>query len=111
MPLAPAGQGKLQGIGGLQLFFRAWHPAQPARAVAAVVPGFNSHSGYYAWVGEQLAAAGLATYAVDLRGRGQSDGERFYVQQFGDYVADVDALVRLATSRHAGLHVYLLVRT
>jgi alpha-beta hydrolase superfamily lysophospholipase len=108
MVLAPAEEGKLEGVGGLQLFFRAWRPAQSARAVVAVVPGFNSHSGYYAWVGEQLAAAGLATYAVDLRGRGQSDGERFYVQQFGDYVADVDALVRLARSRHPGLPVYLL---
>jgi alpha-beta hydrolase superfamily lysophospholipase len=40
----------------------------------------NSHSSYYAWAAEQLSAAGLATYAVDLRGRGQSDGERFYVR-------------------------------
>jgi alpha-beta hydrolase superfamily lysophospholipase len=59
-------------------------------------------------VGERLAAAGLASYAVDLRGRGQSDGERFYVQQFGDYVADVSALVTLTKSRHVGLPVFLL---
>jgi alpha-beta hydrolase superfamily lysophospholipase len=72
------------------------------------VPGFNSHSGYYPWVGERLAAAGLVSYAVDLRGRGQSDGERFYVQRFGDYVADVSAIVNLARSRHAGLPVFLL---
>jgi alpha-beta hydrolase superfamily lysophospholipase len=100
--------GKLNGVGGLQLFFRSWRPAQSARAVVVIVPGFNSHSAYYAWTGEQLAAVGLATYAVDLRGRGQSDGERFYVQRFGDYEADADALVRLAKSRHAGLPVFLL---
>ena len=28
-------------------------------------------------------------YAVDLRGRGNSDGERFYVNDFDDYVSDV----------------------
>jgi alpha-beta hydrolase superfamily lysophospholipase len=111
-PMAQAGataeEGKIDGVGGLQLFFRAWRPAQSARAVVAVVPGFNSHSGYYAWVAEQLSAVGLATYAVDLRGRGQSDGERFYVQQFGEYVADVSALVALTKSRHVGLPVFLL---
>jgi alpha-beta hydrolase superfamily lysophospholipase len=108
MAVVTAEQGKLEGVGGLQLFFRGWRPAQLARGVVAIVPGFNSHSGYYTWVGEQLAAAGLASYAVDLRGRGQSDGERFYVRQFGDYVADVIALVNLTRSRHAGLPVFLL---
>src|SRR5215510_4748051 len=78
------------------------------QVLVAIVPGFNSHSGYYTWVGEQLAVAGLAGYAVDLRGRGQSDGERFYVQQFGEYVADVSTLVNLAKSRHSGLPVFLL---
>ena len=53
----------------------------------AIVPGFNSHSGYYTWVAEQLVAAGYAVSAVDLRGRGKSDGERFYVEKFADYVA------------------------
>jgi alpha-beta hydrolase superfamily lysophospholipase len=108
MAVATTEQGKLDGLGGVQLFFRAWRPGQSPRGVVAIVPGFNSHSGYYTWVGEQLAAAGLASYAVDLRGRGQSDGERFYVQQFGDYVADVSALVNLAKSRHARLPVFLL---
>jgi alpha-beta hydrolase superfamily lysophospholipase len=108
MAVVAAEQGKLEGVGGLQLFFRGWRPAQSARGVVAIVPGFNSHSGYYTWVGEQLAAAGLASYAVDLRGRGQSDGERFYVQHFGDYVADVSVLVKLGKSRHAGLPVFLL---
>ena len=55
--------------------------------MVVIVPGFNSHSGYYAWAAGQFAAAGLAVYAMDLRGRGQSDGERFYVETFADYVA------------------------
>ena len=35
-----------------------------------IVHGFNSHSGYYQWVAEQLAAKNFETYAVDLDGRG-----------------------------------------
>src|SRR6266446_5344777 len=88
---------------GLTIFFRSWRPPTTARGAVVIVPGFNSHSGYYAWVAERLRAVGHATYAVDLRGRGRSDGERFYVDTFGDYVSDIAALVDLVRSRNAGL--------
>jgi acylglycerol lipase len=94
--------------GGLNLFFRSWRPAGRTRGVVVIVPGFNSHSGYYAWVGQQLVADGLAAFALDLRGRGQSDGDRFYVERFADYVSDVAALVRLVKSREPGLPLILL---
>jgi acylglycerol lipase len=47
-------------------------------------------------------------YAVDLRGRGQSDGERFYVETFEDYVRDVEAVVRVAQSRERAVPFFLL---
>jgi acylglycerol lipase len=93
---------------GLKIFFRSWRPPTTARGAVVVVPGFNSHSGYYTWAALKLAAAGHATYAIDLRGRGRSDGERFYVDKFGDYVSDIAALVDLVRSRNVGLPVFLL---
>ena len=105
---ARAREEKLKSTDGLNLFVRSWHPDGPARAVVALVPGFNSHSGYYAWAAAQFTANGLAAYAVDLRGRGHSDGERFYVQKFTDYVNDVASLVDLVKSREPGLPVMLL---
>lgn len=94
--------------GGLTLFVRSWRPAAAPRAVVALVHGFNSHGGYYLWVAEQLVNAGYAVYAVDLRGRGRSDGERFYVEKFADYVNDVQVLMSLIKSRESGLPIYLL---
>lgn len=32
-----------------KLFVRSWSPADEARALLVIVPGFNLHSGYYAW--------------------------------------------------------------
>ena len=93
---------------GLTLFVRSWRPEGPARAVVVIVHGFNSHSGEYAWAASQLVSAGLAVYAPDLRGRGKSDGERFFVNSFGDWVNDVAKVVSLATSREPGLPVFLL---
>ncbi len=78
------------------------------RAVVVIVPGFNSHSGQYLWVAEQFVANGLAVYALDLRGRGNSDGERFYVEKFADYVDDVATFVTIAKSQEPGLPVFLL---
>lgn len=99
---------RFEGAGGLNIFVRSWRPEGQARGVVVIVPGFNSHSAYYAWVAQQLTAGGHAVYAVDLRGRGNSDGERFYVEKFGDWVGDVADVVTLAKSREQGLPVFLL---
>ena len=98
----------IEGASALAIFVRSWRPAAKARGVVAIVHGVNSHSGYYAWVAEQFVASGLAVYALDLHGRGKSDGERFYLENMGDYISDVDALVTLAKSREPGLPVFLL---
>ena len=97
-----------EGTGGLRIAFRSWRPERKARGVVAIVPGFNSHSGYYDGVARALVADGLAVYAVDLRGRGKSDGERFYVETFTDYVTDAAGLVALAQKREEGLPTFLL---
>jgi alpha-beta hydrolase superfamily lysophospholipase len=73
-----------------------------------LIHGFNAHSGYMAWPGEQFAARGLAVYALDLRGRGESEGERFYVEKFSDYLTDVNTLVSQARSEHPRLPIYVL---
>jgi alpha-beta hydrolase superfamily lysophospholipase len=97
-----------EGFGGLKIFTRSWHPTVKARGLVVIVPGFNSHSGHYLWVAEQLTSIGLAVYALDLRGRGRSDGERFYVEKFADYENDVAAFVSIAKKREPGLPVFLL---
>jgi acylglycerol lipase len=97
----------IQGGAG-NLFVRAWRPSEAPRAITAICHGFNAHSGMYAWCADQFARSGLATYALDLRGRGHSDGERFYVERFEDYVDDLSRLIKFAKSREPGLPVFLL---
>src|SRR5271165_889025 len=99
---------RVEGANGLSIFFRSLRPKEEPSAVVIIVPGFNAHSGYYAWVAEQFVAKSLAVYAVDLRGRGSSDGERFYVDDFEDYVSDVEAVVKVAKSRESSLPFFLL---
>jgi len=100
-------EGHFEGSGDLTLYYRAWR-AEAARAVMVIVPGFNAHSGYYEWVGSQLAERGITTYALDLRGRGNSEGERFFVEKFSDYTDDVAKMVTLAKAREPGLPLFML---
>ncbi|MET0194171.1 MAG: lysophospholipase [Hyphomicrobiaceae bacterium] len=97
-----------QGTGGLRIFYRSLRPQAKPRAVVVICHGVNSHGGQYAWAGEQLTKNGFVVYAIDLRGRGKSEGERFYVENVADYVSDVAGLVKIAKSRNPGLPVFLL---
>jgi acylglycerol lipase len=99
---------RIDSTKGIKIFVRSWQPDSKPHAVIVVCHGVNSHSGQYTWVGEQLADSGLAVYALDLRGRGKSDGERFYVEDVADYVSDVTGVIRLAKSRNPGLPFFLL---
>ena len=59
--------------------------------------------------GRAARGGGLAVYALDLRGRGQSDGERFYVDIVRGLRRRRATLVaNLAKSREPGLPVFLL---
>jgi alpha-beta hydrolase superfamily lysophospholipase len=99
---------RLDGTGGVKIFMRSWRPDGHARGVVVIVHGFNSHSGEYGWVAEQFVASRFAVYAPDLRGRGESDGERFFVNSFSEWVGDVAMVVTLAKSREPGAPVFLL---
>lgn len=96
------------GAGGLKIFLRSWRPQGKPRAVVVICHGVNSHGGQYVWPAEQLVTAGFAVYALDLRGRGKSEGERFYVENVADYVSDVAGVVKIAKSRDPGTPVFLL---
>jgi acylglycerol lipase len=98
----------VQSSGGVKIFVRSWSPSGSPRAVVVICHGVNSHGGQYIWSGEQLSADGYAVYALDLRGRGKSEGERFYVEDINDYAADVGAVIKLAKLRNPGLPVFLL---
>lgn len=60
---------------GLRLHRRDWLAAQP-RARMLLVHGLGEHSGRYARLGEELAAAGISVCAYDHQGHGQSEGVR-----------------------------------
>lgn len=97
-----------KGVAGLNIATRYWEPQGAARGIVLFVHGFNSHSGYFKWPAEQFASKGFAAYALDHQGRGRSEGERFFVDNFSNWVNDVNTLAGIARSENPGLPVFVL---
>ncbi|WP_370673783.1 lysophospholipase [Pleomorphomonas sp. PLEO] len=98
----------LTGGDGLRLFVRSWFPTGVPLGILVICHGFLAHSGHYKWVAERAVEAGYGVYAIDLRGRGRSEGERFFVSEIDDYVSDLAQAVSLAYTRHVDLPVFLI---
>jgi alpha-beta hydrolase superfamily lysophospholipase len=101
-------EGHLTGQGGLRLYWQGWLPAADPRAAVVISHGAFEHGARYAHVGDALAQAGFATYTVDHRGHGRSEGQRGYIDRMANVVADLGALVALVGDRHPGARRFLL---
>src|SRR5512138_2249731 len=85
-------EGFLSAGDGLRLYWQRYTPPSP-RATVAVLHGGGDHSGRYPALTTALVRGGFQAALVDFRGHGQSDGRRWHVDTFSDYLADLDAFV------------------
>ncbi len=97
-------QGSLPSFDRLELFWQSWEVSS-AKAVFAVVHGLGEHSGRYRRFGEAMAARGFSTFAVDLRGMGQSPGRRGHVNAWRDWVEDASRFNRMVVAESDGAEV------
>jgi alpha-beta hydrolase superfamily lysophospholipase len=97
-----------KGVAGVNIATRSWTAEGAVRGIILFVHGFNSHSGYFKWPAEQFASQGCAAYALDHQGRGKSEGERFFVEKFSNWVDDVNTLAGIARLENPGLPLFVL---
>lgn len=93
---------------GLAVSYKNWNAADTPKALVVLAHGFNSHSGYFQWTAEQLTAQDYEVYGIDFPGRGNSDGERYYIADYEQFVKELDKLVDIAQTAHPGLPTFLL---
>ncbi len=73
----------------LRLYWQCFTPRAP-RGTVIVLHGGGDHSGRYPALAAALVRAGFEAALVDLRGHGQSDGRRWHIDSFGEYLSDFD---------------------
>jgi alpha-beta hydrolase superfamily lysophospholipase len=100
--------GEFEGVEGVKIFTREWQPDDEPHGVVVISHGLNAHSGLYEWAAQQFTSHGLAVYALDHRGRGRSEGERFFVKKFADWTKDLATFIDIVKAREPGLLVFLL---
>src|ERR1700757_4823367 len=96
------------GRGGVRIVYDMWTPEAPPRALVVLSHGLGEYARRYDHVAQYFGEAGLVTYALDHRGHGRSGGKRMLVRDIGEYTADFDTLVRIATREHHGLKCVVL---
>lgn len=94
-------EGVINSGDGTRLAYRSW-PTPGATITFAVVHGLGEHSGRYQRFAEGMAKFHMATYAVDLRGHGNSPGQRGHVNSWSQWVDDAAAFVRHVESHVSG---------
>jgi acylglycerol lipase len=87
-----ATEGTISSADGTRLAFRAW-PDEKAAITFAVVHGLGDYSGRYERFAVGMAKFGMATYALDLRGHGYSEGQRGHVDSWSRWIDDTAAFV------------------
>lgn len=87
-------EGTFAGAGGLPLYYQAWLPPnQRHRAVLVNLHGLGDHSGLYPNLARHFPGRGIALYSYDMRGNGQSPGQRAYLRAWQEYRGDLHAFL------------------
>ncbi|HVE81849.1 MAG TPA: lysophospholipase [Myxococcales bacterium] len=99
---------RVQAADGTCLQAYEWKPTSgPARGAVVIVHGIRDHASRYAALAEALAARGLIVYSQDLRGHGDSGGDRQRFDSMAQMVGDADLAVEEAKKLNPGLPVFL----
>lgn len=85
---------------GVELFYRAWLPAQPTNKAVLLFHRGHEHSARWQHVVELLRLEDTAIFAWDARGHGNSPGERGSAESLMTVIKDVDAFVSYVSQQH-----------
>jgi acylglycerol lipase len=85
--------GTVTSADGTRLSYRGW-PQAGAAITFAVAHGLGEHAGRYERFANAMARRGMGTFAVDLRGHGNSEGQRGHVDSWSQWTDDIAAFVK-----------------
>ena len=85
---------------GLEMYAKAWVPAEKVKGVVCLVHGVGEHIGRYQADGEALSGAGYILAGFDQRGFGRSDGQRGHTPNLEAYFDDIDLFLAEVTRRY-----------
>jgi alpha-beta hydrolase superfamily lysophospholipase len=99
--------GDFQSADGLRLREQWWLPNGAPKAAVILHHGLWDYSDYYAPFAEELTKHNFTVYAFDIRGHGNSGGDRYFIKSFDEYISDLDVFLKRVQQRATGKPVFL----
>ena len=97
----------VKALDGTSIYFRSLSPKKTT-AVAILLHGYAEHGGRYEEMMTTLAARGIASYAPDHRGHGQTANMLGFIDDLDAIVSDILLLRTLAEKEHPDRPIFLL---
>ncbi|MCX6561042.1 MAG: alpha/beta fold hydrolase [Candidatus Aminicenantes bacterium] len=95
-------------IGG-DILYRKWDAAGTPRAVLLLVHGMGAHTARWDFLASYLAARGISSYAIELRGFGRTpERPRGHVDSPRVWERDILTLREIIAAEHPGLKIFAL---
>ena len=76
-----------------------WQPEGSPKGMLTLCHGQSEHIGRYNYLGQRLTDAGYGLYMAELRGHGESQGQRGHVDDFRQYKADFQTMLDQSRQR------------
>jgi len=100
-------EGRFSGFDKLNLYYQSWQPDKEIQAIVAMVHGLGGHSSLFHPAVQYLVPQGYAVYAFDLRGHGQSPGQRGHVNSWAEFRQDLHLFLQQIHQQHSSYPCFL----
>ena len=97
-----------EGTNGVALYSQNWLPEVPPCAVIALVHGIGEHSGRYMNVIDHMVSNQYGVYGYDLRGHGNSPGQRGHIDSWVEYRTDLSNFIKMIKVQQLGRPIFLM---
>ena len=97
-----------EGMNSCSLYAQSWLPEVSPRAVVAITHGIGDHSGRYMNIVNHLVSNQIAVYGYDLRGHGNSPGQRGHINSWVEYRTDLLNYINVIGTQQSGHRIFLL---
>lgn len=89
------------------ILYTEWKTARPG-AVMLLVHGLGGHSRRWEFLTEFFLEHSISSYAIELKGFGETEGLKGYVDSLDTYLDDIEALRSIITQENPGKKIFLI---
>jgi alpha-beta hydrolase superfamily lysophospholipase len=89
------------------IIYRQWDRPDP-EAAFLLVHGLGAHAGRWEFLADHFLKNGISSYALELRGFGETEGLKGHIDYFNIYFEDIRALRSIIARENPGKKIYLV---